>query len=107
MLQQAEARLHPQDHGPIDTLFASSDDAGVRLLENPAEAIATLLARYPDAETVQLHPADVPFFTGTKISIYTQESGPIGDFTAVAGCLVGLRPLREGRTVKSLLLFRS
>ena len=62
MLQQAEARLHPQDHGPIDTLFASSDDAGVRLLENPGEAIATLLARYPDAETVQLHPADVPFF---------------------------------------------
>ncbi|HME14663.1 MAG TPA: fatty acid synthase subunit beta domain-containing protein [Mycobacterium sp.] len=62
MLQQAEARLHPQDHGPIDTLFASSDDAGVRLLENPGEAIATLLTRYPDAETVQLHPADVPFF---------------------------------------------
>jgi fatty acid synthase, bacteria type len=62
MLQQAEARLHPQDHGPIDTLFSSSDEAGVRLLEHPDEAIATLLARYPDAETVQLHPADVPFF---------------------------------------------
>jgi fatty acid synthase, bacteria type len=57
MLQRAEARLHPQDHGPIETLF--SDDA---LLENPDEAIAALLARYPDAETVQLHPADVPFF---------------------------------------------
>ena len=32
------------------------------LLENPEQAIAALLARYPDAETVQLHPADVPFF---------------------------------------------
>jgi fatty acid synthase len=60
MLQRAEARLHPQDHGPIETLFSGSDDSV--LLENPAEAIATLLARYPDAETVQLHPADVPFF---------------------------------------------
>ncbi|MFZ0902882.1 MAG: fatty acid synthase subunit beta domain-containing protein, partial [Mycobacterium sp.] len=57
MLQRAEARLHPQDHGPIETLF--NDDA---LLENPDAAIAALLARYPDAETVQLHPADVPFF---------------------------------------------
>ncbi len=62
MLQRAEARLHPQDHGPIDTLFASSDETGVRLLENPDEAIAALLAHYPDAETVQLHPADVSFF---------------------------------------------
>ncbi|MGH3551321.1 MAG: fatty acid synthase subunit beta domain-containing protein, partial [Mycobacterium sp.] len=67
MLQRAEARLHPQDYGPIETLFASSsassDDAGVRLLENPDEAIAALVQRYPDAETVQLHPADVSFFT--------------------------------------------
>ncbi|HZU45718.1 MAG TPA: fatty acid synthase subunit beta domain-containing protein, partial [Mycobacterium sp.] len=57
MLQRAEARLHPQDHGRIDTLFA--DEA---LLEQPDEAIAALLQRYPDAETVQLHPADVSFF---------------------------------------------
>ncbi|NKE27770.1 DUF1729 domain-containing protein, partial [Mycobacterium tuberculosis] len=57
MLQRAEARLHPQDFGPIQTLFT---DAG--LLDNPQQAIAALLARYPDAETVQLHPADVPFF---------------------------------------------
>ncbi len=34
----------------------------VALLENPDQAIAALLARYPDAETVKLHPADVPFF---------------------------------------------
>ena len=57
MCKRAEARLHPQDSGPIDTLFSD----GV-LLENPDQAIATLLARYPDAETVKLHPADVPFF---------------------------------------------
>jgi fatty acid synthase, bacteria type len=57
MLQRAEARLHAKDFGPIETLF--SDAA---LLENPDESIATLLAHYPDAESVQLHPADVPFF---------------------------------------------
>ena len=57
MLQRAEARLDPRDSGPIDTLFSDRD-----LLERPNEAIAALVARYPDAETVQLHPADVPFF---------------------------------------------
>ena len=57
MLHRAEARLHPRDHGPIETLFADET-----LLENPDEAIATLLTHYPDAETVQLHPADVSFF---------------------------------------------
>ncbi len=57
MLKRAEARLHPQDSGAIDTLF---DDAAV--LESPTEAIAQLLARYPDAETLKLHPADVPWF---------------------------------------------
>ncbi|GAB7148362.1 type I polyketide synthase [Mycobacterium riyadhense] len=57
MLQRAEARLHAEDFGAIETLFG--DPA---LLENPRQAIATLLAHYPDAETVQLHPADVPFF---------------------------------------------
>ena len=60
MLQRAEARLHPQDHGPIEALFSGSTDRA--LLENPDQAIATLLASYPDAETVQLHPADAPFF---------------------------------------------
>ncbi len=57
MLQRAEARLHPKDSGPIETLFSDK-----QLLERPDEAIATLLAHYPDAESVQLHPADVPFF---------------------------------------------
>jgi len=57
MLQRVEARLHPKDFGPIETLFGVGS-----LLEKPGEAIATLLAHYPDAESVQLHPADVPFF---------------------------------------------
>lgn len=57
MLKRTEARLHPEDSGPIETLFADPAQ-----LENPEQAIATLLQRYPDAETVQLHPADVPFF---------------------------------------------
>ncbi|MDT7766835.1 MAG: fatty acid synthase, bacteria type, partial [Mycobacterium sp.] len=57
MLRRAEARLHPQDSGPIDTLF--NDEP---VLENPGDAIAAVLARYPDAETLRLHPADVPWF---------------------------------------------
>jgi fatty acid synthase, bacteria type len=57
MCKRAEARLHPKDFGPIQTLFNDEN-----LLERPADAIAALLARYPDAETIQLHPADVPFF---------------------------------------------
>jgi fatty acid synthase, bacteria type len=57
MLKRAESRLHPKDFGPIETLFTDQ-----QLLERPNQAIAALLERYPDAETVQLHPADVPFF---------------------------------------------
>ncbi|GFG51146.1 3-oxoacyl-ACP synthase [Mycolicibacterium agri] len=57
MLKRAEARLHPKDFGPIETLFA--DEA---LLDKPDQAITALLGRYPDAERIKLHPADVPFF---------------------------------------------
>src|SRR5579875_2059811 len=57
MLKRTEARLYPKDFGPIETLFTDPE-----LLDRPAEAIDALLGRYPDAETVQLHPADVPFF---------------------------------------------
>ncbi|MEZ0338789.1 fatty acid synthase subunit beta domain-containing protein [Mycobacterium sp. pV006] len=60
MLVRAEARLHEKDSGPIESLFAGAD--GQALLETPDTAIAALLTRYPDAETVKLHPADVPFF---------------------------------------------
>ena len=62
MLQRAEARLNPLESGPIDTLFADSEVAQATL-DRPVEAIAALLARYPDAEHVRLHPADAPYFT--------------------------------------------
>jgi fatty acid synthase len=58
MLKRAEARLHAQDFGPIETLFDSET-----LLEDPKAALAALVGAYPDAASVQLHPADVPFFT--------------------------------------------
>ncbi|MCT7660539.1 type I polyketide synthase [Mycobacterium deserti] len=61
MLKRAEARLHPLDSGPILTAFDDSAE-GQTLLDNPGQAITKLLERYPDAETVKLHPADVPFF---------------------------------------------
>src|ERR1700741_757200 len=47
MGKRAEARLHPQDSGPIDTLFSDSPE-GRALLETPDQAIAARLARYPD-----------------------------------------------------------
>ena len=61
MLQRAEARLAAVDFGPIETLYGSNED-GERLLEHPGEAIAALIAAYPDAQSVKLHPADAPFF---------------------------------------------
>jgi fatty acid synthase len=61
MLKRAEARLHPQDSGQIQTIFAL-DAEGEALLEDPDRAVAALLARYPDAGDIKLHPADVPFF---------------------------------------------
>ncbi|MBI2701478.1 MAG: DUF1729 domain-containing protein [Mycobacterium sp.] len=57
MLKRAEARLHAQDFGPIETLFNDPE-----LLEDPQRAIDALVAQYPDAQTIQLHPAGVPFF---------------------------------------------
>jgi fatty acid synthase len=61
MLKRAEARLHQQDSGPIESIY-TVDETGEALLETPERALAVLLERYPDAETVKLHPADVPFF---------------------------------------------
>jgi fatty acid synthase len=63
MLQRAESRLDVLDFGPIETQFGATE-SGEALLEDPDQAIAALLARYPDAATVKLHPADVPFFIG-------------------------------------------
>ncbi|MBJ7352787.1 MAG: DUF1729 domain-containing protein, partial [Rhodococcus sp.] len=58
MLQRAEARLHPVDRGPIPTLFADAE-----VLERPRAALKSLLAQFPDAGDVILHPADITFFT--------------------------------------------
>jgi fatty acid synthase len=58
MLHRAEARLDGAETGRIETLFGQDSD----LLEDPDRAIEALLARYPDAATVLLHPADAPFF---------------------------------------------
>lgn len=57
MLHRAEARLHPKDSGPIPTLFADT-----AVFDDPDRAIEMLLARYPEADTLRLHPADVPWF---------------------------------------------
>ncbi|WP_084351012.1 type I polyketide synthase [Millisia brevis] len=56
MLERTEARLNEADRGTIASLFA--DDA----LESPRDAIAALIARYPEAASTVLHPVDVPFF---------------------------------------------
>ena len=62
MLQRAEARLDVAESGMIATDFDATSEAGVRLLDAPESAIATLLSRRPDAATVLLHPADATFF---------------------------------------------
>ncbi|GAA1480330.1 type I polyketide synthase [Gordonia sinesedis] len=57
MLQRTEARMNPQDSGPIPTMFgelAATDD--------PHAAIDALVGVYPEAEIDILHPADVAFF---------------------------------------------
>jgi fatty acid synthase len=57
MLQRAEARLDAADTGAIETIFGDT-----ALLEDPNRAIDALLQRYPDADSVLLHPADAPYF---------------------------------------------
>ena len=57
MLQRAEARLNGADKGRIPTLFAAAD-----LIGDPGEAIGSLIAAYPAATSVLLHPADNSFF---------------------------------------------
>ena len=58
--KRAEARLHPQGLRSDRDPFRRRE--GKRCWSDPAAAIAALLARYPDAGEVTLHPADVPFF---------------------------------------------
>nr|MCH9700870.1 DUF1729 domain-containing protein [Actinomycetes bacterium] len=65
MLKRTESRLNTKDFGPIESLFSDGSQAspdGQALLDDPDRAISCLLARYPDAESVRLHPADLPYF---------------------------------------------
>lgn len=65
MLKRTESRVHEKDFGPIESLFSAGSELSSQdqeLLDNPQQAIACLLDRYPDAESVRLHPADIPFF---------------------------------------------
>ncbi|HSI27397.1 MAG TPA: fatty acid synthase subunit beta domain-containing protein [Aeromicrobium sp.] len=57
MLQRAEARLAAADNGQIPTLFAEPAD-----VDDADAAMRALVAAHASAETVLLHPADVPFF---------------------------------------------
>ncbi|MET4164484.1 MULTISPECIES: fatty acid synthase subunit beta domain-containing protein [Gordonia] len=57
MLQRTEARMHPQDSGPIPTMFAEATAAA-----DPHAAIDALGSVYPEIDTDILHPADVAFF---------------------------------------------
>ncbi|SKB08465.1 type I polyketide synthase [Aeromicrobium choanae] len=57
LAQRAEARLAEQDRGEIATLFAEPAD-----VEDGPAALDRLLAAYPDAASVTLHPADEAFF---------------------------------------------
>ena len=60
MLQRAEARLHAA--GPRPDRDAILVPTTRRCWTTRRRRSNTLLAGYPDAESVQLHPADVPFF---------------------------------------------
>ncbi len=57
LLDRALARVHPATSGPIDRLDVDLDTP-----EGPAAAVDTLVATYPEAATVRLHPADVHHF---------------------------------------------
>ncbi len=57
MLQRTEARMHPQDSGPIPTMFAD-----ISTTDDPHAAIDALGSVYPEIDTDILHPADVAFF---------------------------------------------
>ncbi|WP_231498996.1 fatty acid synthase subunit beta domain-containing protein, partial [Gordonia alkanivorans] len=57
MLQRTEARMHPQDSGPIPTMFAELSST-----DDPHAAIDALGSVYREIDTDVLHPADVAFF---------------------------------------------
>jgi fatty acid synthase len=57
LLQRAEARLNPTDHGSIPTLFAAPAD-----VEDAGAALGRIKRAYPSVDDVVLHPTDVHFF---------------------------------------------
>src|SRR5699024_9987443 len=57
LLQRVEARLNEADHGEIPTLFPSLEDS-----ENAPEAVAKLLAAYPNAKTTKVNTRDEAWF---------------------------------------------
>lgn len=68
LLQRAEARLHEVDRGPVPTAFPDPTD-----VEDGVAALRMLLAHYPHAVDVVLHPADVPFF----VDVCKQAGKPV------------------------------
>lgn len=57
LLQRVEARLNEADHGEIPTLFPSLEDS-----ENAPEAVAKLIAAYPNAKTTKVNTRDEAWF---------------------------------------------
>lgn len=57
LVQHSEARLHARDRGAVPTLFAEPVD-----VDDPAAALGALVAAYPEAEAVRLHPGDLAAF---------------------------------------------
>ncbi len=57
LLRRIEARLNEADHGEIPTLFA---DLGA--VADPEDAVARLLAAYPQAESTRVSPQDAAWF---------------------------------------------
>ncbi|AZA11986.1 type I polyketide synthase [Corynebacterium gerontici] len=55
MLERAEARLHPQDHGDIEPQIEVSE-------VDPRGSVEKLLQLYTQAKSQKLHPADVVWF---------------------------------------------
>lgn len=57
LLQRVEARLNEADHGEIPTLFPSLEDS-----ENAPEAVAKLIAAYPNAKITKVNTRDEAWF---------------------------------------------
>lgn len=62
MIQRAEARLHPQDHGTFASAFGSTAALTAAVTTDPHAVLAQLEATYPQAATLTLHPAEVAWF---------------------------------------------